>query len=93
MLRRPKRKYLPGLSASIPQKVEGVIEALTECAVKRVGFEADFVTVSFHRKLLDQASSFDLVALDTPLGMFRQVKDDAEIRCLEKAAQSEQTGF
>ena len=82
-----------GFKRQYSQKVEGVIEALTECAVKRVGFEADFVTVSFHQKLLNQASSFDLVALDTPLGLFRQVKDDAEIRCLEKAAQLNKQAF
>ena len=82
-----------GYRRQYSQKVEGVIEALAECAVTRVGFEADFVTVSFHHKLLKQASEFELIPLDTPLGEFRQVKDDAEIRCLEKAAQLNKQAF
>jgi Xaa-Pro aminopeptidase len=74
-------------------KVDGLVDELVACAVSRVGIEADFVTVALHQKLLDKHSSFSLVALDDPLREVRQVKDDAEISCLEKAAQLNKQAF
>jgi Xaa-Pro aminopeptidase len=60
---------------------------MKEKEVKRVGFEAENMTVAFYRTLSEQLPDVELVPIGLELDNLRIKKDEAEIQLLNKAAE------
>jgi len=74
-------------------KLEGITSLLRQLPAGRVGFEAEQVTVAFHRGLADALPAVELVPLGAELDGLRMVKDAAEIRLLERSAELASTAL
>jgi Xaa-Pro aminopeptidase len=68
-------------------KIAGIVQEIKESKSKRVGFEADSITLSQYNQLTNHIQKENLVALDNELRMLRACKDDTEISLMKKAAQ------
>ncbi|MBN1363377.1 MAG: aminopeptidase P family protein [Syntrophaceae bacterium] len=68
-------------------KIEAVGRIIKNSKLKRVGFEADSITLSMYNQLTKLVQKEILVALSDELRMLRACKDDSEIAMMKKAAQ------
>lgn len=68
-------------------KVEGIVQAIKKYKLKRVGFEADSITLELYNKLTSVAPQNIFVALTDELRLIRACKDKDEIIHLKKAAE------
>lgn len=68
-------------------KVEGIAALLQEMKWCRVGFESEQISVAQFRLLSEIVPDFELVPIGGELDGLRMVKDDGEIRLLEKSAE------
>jgi Xaa-Pro aminopeptidase len=67
--------------------IEGIAAALADAAPSRVGFESAVLTVHVHQRLLAAlGAGVSLRPLFDELSSLRAVKDDEEVRCMQKAA-------
>ena len=60
-------------------------EQVSRLGVRRVGFEADHLSVRSYERLSDALEGVDLVACDDEVGRIRWIKDDEELASLERA--------
>lgn len=68
-------------------QAEGVVAALDDCAVSKVGYEAEYLTCAALQRL--QAVSeqrLEWLGLDRPMSVLRGIKDNEEIAALQRAA-------
>jgi len=68
-------------------KIEGIIQAIKKLKLKRVGFEADSITVEMYNQLTNRFRQGVLVALTDELKLIRAYKDKIEIALMKKAAE------
>ena len=68
-------------------KIEGIIQAIKKLKLKRVGFEADSITVEMYNQLTNRFRQGVFVALTDELKLIRAYKDATEIALLKKAAE------
>jgi Xaa-Pro aminopeptidase len=68
-------------------KITGIVQEVKESKSKRIGFEADSITLNLYHQLTNHIKEENLVALDKELRMLRACKDDTEISFMKKAAQ------
>jgi Xaa-Pro aminopeptidase len=68
-------------------KIESAIEVIKKLKLKRVGFEADSITLATYNKLTSRFQREKFIALTDELRMFRAYKDETEITLMKKAAQ------
>ena len=66
--------------------IEGIIQAIKELNLKRIGFEADSITVEMYNRLKSRIQDEIFVALSDELKLIRAYKDETEIALLKKAA-------
>ena len=66
--------------------IEGIIQAIKELNLKRIGFEADSITVEMYNRLKSRIQDEVFVALSDELKLIRAYKDETEIALLKKAA-------
>ena len=69
------------------EKIEAVIKAIKNYKLKRVGFEADAITLAQYNQLTSSIQKEKFIALTDELRMLRACKDDSEIAFMKKAAQ------
>lgn len=68
-------------------KVDGVVGALTDLGVLRVGFEANYLTCAVLERMREKGGErLEWVGLDQEIKPLRAIKDSQEINRLEKAA-------
>jgi Xaa-Pro aminopeptidase/Xaa-Pro dipeptidase len=67
-------------------KIQGIEQAVKELGLKRIGFEASFVTVDMYDDLTQRLKQAKLVPLDNELRLLRACKDEHEIDVMRKAA-------
>jgi len=72
---------------------EGIAKCLEEKGCRRVGFEADAVTVGTLNQLKEKASGVEWIPLTKEIASFRGIKDSAEVEAMERAAQIAAEGF
>jgi Xaa-Pro aminopeptidase/Xaa-Pro dipeptidase len=68
-------------------KMEGIVQAIRELKLKRVGFEASSTTVALYNQLAARVKKETLVPLSEELKLVRACKDKNEITLMRKAAQ------
>jgi Xaa-Pro aminopeptidase/Xaa-Pro dipeptidase len=68
-------------------KIAGIVQEIKDSKTKRVGFEADSITLNMYHQMTHHIQKENLVALDKELRMLRACKDDTEISLMKKAAQ------
>jgi Xaa-Pro aminopeptidase/Xaa-Pro dipeptidase len=68
-------------------KIEGIVQAIKKRKLKRVGFEADSITVGMYNQLTRRIRQGVFVALTDELKLLRACKDEAEIALMKKAAE------
>ena len=66
--------------------VDTVKELLDKYAINSLGFEEDFVTYALYQQFDKKFSGVDLVPLAQAVEKLRQIKDEAELALLRKAA-------
>jgi Xaa-Pro aminopeptidase len=69
------------------EKIEAVIKAIKNYKLKRVGFEADAITLEQYNQLTSSIQKEKFIDLTEELRMLRACKDDTEIALMKKAAQ------
>jgi Xaa-Pro aminopeptidase/Xaa-Pro dipeptidase len=69
------------------EKIEGITQAIKKLNLKRVGFEADSITVEMYNQLTNRFRQGVFVALTDELKLIRAYKDETEIALLKKAAE------
>jgi Xaa-Pro aminopeptidase len=67
-------------------KIEGIIQAIKKFKLKRIGIEADSITVEMYNQLTNCFRQGVFVALTDELKLIRAYKDETEIGLLKKAA-------
>lgn len=67
-------------------KLDGVVELLVEQGFRRVGFEAEHLTVATLHSLVEKLPSVDFVPIGDELAQLRVVKSAAELDLLAEAA-------
>ena len=67
-------------------KIEAIVQTIKELKLKRVGLEADSITLSMYNKLASCFQKDKFIALTEELRMLRAFKDETEIACMKKAA-------
>jgi Xaa-Pro aminopeptidase/Xaa-Pro dipeptidase len=68
-------------------KIEEIIQAIKELKLKRVGFEADSITVEMYHRLTNRIQREVFVDLTDELKLLRSCKDESEIALMKKAAE------
>jgi Xaa-Pro aminopeptidase len=68
-------------------KIQGIEQAVKELGLKRIGFEASFVTVEMYDDLTQRLKQTKLVPLGNELRLLRACKDEHEIDVMRKAAE------
>ncbi|HUN56185.1 MAG TPA: Xaa-Pro peptidase family protein [Smithella sp.] len=68
-------------------KVEGIIQAIKRFKLKRIGFEADSITLEMYKQLTGSVPEETFVDLTDDLRLIRACKDKTEITILQKAAE------
>jgi Xaa-Pro aminopeptidase len=81
------RREVPDLDRTIaPHGFDAELTAqVSRLGVRRLGIEADAITVARHRRLDDQLSDVELVPLDHVVGHGRRAKDGDELEALRRA--------
>ncbi len=69
------------------EKLDDIVSLLIESGTARIGFEAEHMTVAFHRAFSDRLPSCELVPLGAELDTLRIIKDAGERQLLGKAAE------
>jgi len=67
-------------------KIEATVAEIKKLKLKRIGFEADFVTLATYKKMISCFQREKLIALADELRMLRAYKDETEIALMKKAA-------
>ena len=67
-------------------KIEGIVQAIKELNLKRIGFEAGSITMEMYNQLTNRFRQGVFVALTDELKLIRAYKDEIEIALLKKAA-------
>jgi Xaa-Pro aminopeptidase/Xaa-Pro dipeptidase len=67
-------------------KINAAIEEIKKIKLKRIGFEADFVSLATYTKLSSCFQRVKFIALANELKMLRAFKDETEIALMKKAA-------
>lgn len=67
-------------------KIEGIVQAVKELNLKRIGFEAFSTTVETYNQLTKRLRNKVLVPLSDELKLLRAYKDETEILLMKKAA-------
>lgn len=67
-------------------KLEGLRAALSVSGARRVGFEAEHMTVAFHRDLSGALPDLELVPLGADMEDLRRCKDSTEVSLLSRCA-------
>ena len=67
--------------------IEGITQAIKKLKLKRIGFEANSITVGMYNQLTSRVRQGVLVALNEELRLLRAYKDQAEIALMAKAAE------
>jgi Xaa-Pro aminopeptidase/Xaa-Pro dipeptidase len=68
-------------------KIKGIIQAIKKYKLKRIGFEADSITLDTYNKLTSCVPQDTFVALTDELRLIRACKDEVEIALMKKAAE------
>jgi Xaa-Pro aminopeptidase/Xaa-Pro dipeptidase len=68
-------------------KIEGIIQAIKKLKQKRIGFEADSITLGMYNQLISRVRQGVLVALNDELKLLRAYKDKTEIALMTKSAE------
>jgi Xaa-Pro aminopeptidase/Xaa-Pro dipeptidase len=68
-------------------KIEGIIQAIKKLKLKRIGFEANSITVEMYNQLTNRIQHEVFVDLTDELKLIRAYKDETEIALLKKAAE------
>jgi len=68
-------------------KIEAVVETIKKYKLKRIGFEADAITLEQYNQLTSSIQKEKFIDLTEELRMLRAYKDDSEIALMKKAAQ------
>jgi Xaa-Pro aminopeptidase/Xaa-Pro dipeptidase len=68
-------------------KLQDLVRALRALKLKKIGLEADVVTLDFYRKLVEGTGEDAFVSLPDEFRMIRACKDKAEIALMRKAAE------
>jgi Xaa-Pro aminopeptidase len=68
-------------------KIEGIIQAIKKLKLKRIGFEANSITVEMYNQLTSRVHQVVFVDLTNELKLLRAYKDKAEIALMTKAAE------
>lgn len=75
-------------------QVEGIIAALDDCGVRKVGYEAEDLTCAALERLRTRSGQrLEWIGLDRPMLALRGIKDNDEITTLERAAHLAATAF
>ncbi len=69
------------------ENMAAISSELNAKGIKRVGFEAETVTVAFHRKLSEQLPDVELVPIGIELDNLRIKKEEPEVQLLGRAAE------
>jgi Xaa-Pro aminopeptidase len=72
-------------------KIEGIIQAIKELKLKRIGFEAGSITVEMYNRLTNRIQHEVFVNLADELKLIRACKDKTEIALMKKAAEISST--
>jgi len=67
-------------------KIEGIVHEVRKFKLKRVGFEADSITLGQYNQLTSRVQKEKFVPLTDELRMIRAFKDETEIALMRKAA-------
>jgi len=67
-------------------KMQGIEQTLLEMGLKRIGFEASFVSVETYNDLTGRLKNLQWVGLTDQLRFLRSCKDEDEIRVMKEAA-------
>ncbi len=67
-------------------KITGIVQEIKASKSKRMGFEAESITLSLYNQLTNHIKKENWVALDSELRMLRACKDHTEIQLMKKAA-------
>jgi Xaa-Pro aminopeptidase len=68
-------------------KIEGISQAIKKFKLRRVGLEADSITLTMYNQLTSRAGKETFVDLTDELRLIRACKDEAEIALMMKAAE------
>lgn len=68
-------------------KIKGIIQAIKKLKLKRIGFEANSITVEMYHQLTNHIQQEAFVDLTDELKFIRAYKDEAEIALMKKAAE------
>ena len=68
-------------------KIQGIIQAIKKLKIKRIGFEANSITVEMYNQLTNHIQREAFVDLADELKSIRAYKDETEIALMKKAAE------
>lgn len=68
-------------------KIAGVSQTIKKNRLKRIGFEANLITLTMYNQLKNSVSEENLIALNDELKLLRACKDKTEIALMTKAAE------
>ena len=66
--------------------VEFLSQNIISASIKKLGFEENFVTYGFYEELRSKLDNIEFVKLNNMIEQIRQIKDEEEIKNIEKAA-------
>lgn len=72
---------------SYVEVLDSLARVLQDAGVRRVGFEADYVSYRAYTKLRDRTPDVEWIASDGWVESLRAVKDSFEIKCIRKAVE------
>lgn len=67
-------------------KIMGIIQAIADCRLKHIGFEAASITLEMHSKITKDLQAKKFVPLADELKLIRARKDERELALMRKAA-------
>ena len=67
-------------------KIAAIVQKIKDLKLKRVGLEADVITLGMYHKLANSLAKEDFVFVTEALRMLRAYKDEHEAACMRKAA-------
>ncbi|SNB46181.1 Xaa-Pro peptidase family protein [Geobacter sp. DSM 9736] len=81
-----EREVFCSSTVTYRSKVEGIAECVQKAGSRRLGIEAEHMTVSFHDALSAALPGVELVAVGSELDELRLLKDAAEVELLDRSA-------
>lgn len=73
--------------------VEYLADTIKKYNIKKIAYEDDYMTVAFYEKLKEKINGFHMIPLKEASGEIRIIKDDEELKNIEKAAEIADLAF